>query len=367
VSFQAFLQNRTRFSVEKFVLPSPDGQEVVLVVVAATFEAHSGPELRLANDQRKIAAEDTYFGDPTRSSVRYEADVALEKPLVDVLVNGTAFAPRGRPASMVPIRLEVGDIRKDLLVTGDRVWRSGPLGASPSTPESFTALPVIFERAFGGADRTSPDPSKHAAEQRNLVGVGFRGARSENPEIQTEVPNIERPSARMASKSDRPEPAGFGAVSRGWLPRLRYAGTFDQQWLKDRWPLLPGDFNPMYNQCAPEDQQSRTIVGGEPARLVNMTSDGEWQFRLPRLDIPVLLLYDDRRIEIRPRLDTVLIEPDVRRLTLTSRVAWPTTRNRALLREIVVGTVSRGWIRARMNGKRYVSRAGAEPASYYVL
>jgi hypothetical protein len=356
MSYQAFLENRTPFSAKKFVLPDVEGQETIVVVAAATFEGDQSGRLNLAEQQRPVPQADEYFGEPGLSSVRCEAEIAFQKPLVDVLVNGSAYAPGGRPATTVPVRLTVGDIRKDLIVTGDRVWRSSPVGGIPSSPRPFVSLPVVYERAFGGVDRRSSDPAKHVAEPRNLVGVGLAGMPSNNPSIATELPNIERPDARMASQSDRFEPAGLGIVSRGWMPRLKYAGTYDERWLDERWPLLPMDFDLMYNQAAPPDQQSRSLVGGEFVQLLNLTPEGDWRFTLPRLRIPILLLYDNRRSEGQLRLDTILIEPDVHRVTLISRIAGRVRRNHGLLREIVLGSVTDAWIRARVAGKRYVAR-----------
>ncbi len=50
-------------------------------------------------------------------------------------------------------------------------------------------------------------------------------------------------------------PAGFGILGRAWPPRLQKAGTYDQRWLDQRWPLLPKDFGFAYWNGAPEDQQ----------------------------------------------------------------------------------------------------------------
>jgi len=365
MSFNTALENRTPFSASKYVLPDPHGQEVVLVVVAATFEAATDGSMELADEQPVPHDADEYYGDPSFSSLRYEADIALEKPCVDVLINGCAHAPNGRSAATLPVQIEVADIRKQLVVTGDRAWRAGPLGASPSSPEPFETMPIVFERAFGGIVESG-------AESRNLVGVGFQGALSRDPTVRTEVPNVEYPGAHMRSKSDKPQPAGFGVVGRAWTPRLQFAGTFDQKWKEEQWPLLPLDFDARYYQSAPADQQSRQLCGGEIVRLINLTPDGEWRFRLPRVHVRMLSLYDNRRVETQLRLDTVLIEPDLRRVTLTSRAAIVIRRNRGLLREIVLGYVAEAWIRARTSGKRFIDYSGRDGAvmprvPHYVL
>jgi hypothetical protein len=350
MSFQSALVNRTPFSAAKHVLPDVEGQETVLIVAAATFDQRT-KRLQLADEQCPVRLADEYYGDPAFSSVRYEADIAFEKPLTDLLINGHAYAPGGRAAKTVDVSVLAAEIRKELLVSGDRFLRSGPLGLLPSSPAPFTKMPVIFERAFGGTLESSVEP-------RNLVGVGFKGARSRNPDIETELPNVEYPHA-PASRVGNPQPAGLGVVARSWLPRRKYAGTLDDAWREERWPLLPTDFNVRFYQSAPEDQQSRRLRGGEAVRLMNLTPDGDWRFVLPRLDIPMLCLYDSRRVESALRLDTILIEPDHRRVVMTSRAAITTRRNTGRLREIVLGRVTAGWVRARTTGKRLVSESSA--------
>jgi hypothetical protein len=258
----------------------------------------------------------------------------------------------------VLVEMQVGDIRKALLVHGDRRWRWGLMGRRPSRPEKFLKLPVIYERAFGGTDLRPSSPKRRAAEPRNPIGVGFRGVPSQNPAIHTQVPNVEYPHDRMRSRRSRPAPAGLGALARGWKPRLDFAGTYDEVWLNEQWPLLPVDFDQRHNQAAPTDQQSKTLRGGEYVQLINLTPEGRWQFRLPVLDIPVHLFYDDRYIQAPLRMDTVLIESDIYRVTMTSRLKVSLPRNQSVLREVVLGHMFRGWLRARATRKIYLDQMG---------
>lgn len=355
--YQTLLDNRTPFSAEKFVLPDKEGQEILLVVVVASFEArHPGGSLELAKEQSSVRVVDEYYGDPASSSIRYEGNLALEKPFVDVLLNAHAYAPGGKPVRRITVNVQVGDIRKSLLVQGNRRWVFGPFGKSPSRPEKFHKMPIIYERAFGGIDLRASNPKKRFAEPRNPIGVGL----SHDPRIHTQVPNVEYPQHRMRARRDRPTPAGLGAVSRNCKPRLDFAGTYDDDWLNNHWPLLPMDFDPRHNQAAPADQQSQTLEGGEKVQLVNLTIEGRWQFKLPILDIPVHLLYDNRRSQTTLRMDTVLIEPDLYRMTMTSRLKMLFPRNQGVLREILLGHMHPGWIEARIAKEKYIDRLGTK-------
>jgi len=338
VSFNTALENRTPFEATTFVFPDTEGQEVLLIVMAATFAAKDGGKLELADEPSPIRSSDEYRGDPARSSTRFEADVALVKPFVDVIVNGHAYAQGGVETRQVAVSLTVGDVDKTLLVSGDRT------GAGRAS--AFTKMPIIYERAFGGTD------DKGRLDQRNPVGVGYHGARSADPTVQTTVPNVEY--------QGRTEPAGFGPVGRGWKPRIDFAGTYDAAWLDKQWPLLPTDFDPRHYQAAPLDQQSRPLRGGEDVRLVNMTPNGTWRFKLPKLDVAVRLLYENRHQVAALSMDTVLLEPDSYRVTLTSRLRVLTVRNSGVLREVVLGHVTRGWLRARAARKFYIDYSGAD-------
>jgi len=49
----------------------------------------------------------------------------------------------------------------------------------------------------------------------------------------------------------------FGPIGRGWSERLKYAGTYDDDWLENVFPFLPA-----YYQAAPADQQLLYLKGG---------------------------------------------------------------------------------------------------------
>jgi hypothetical protein len=346
--------NQTSLAAGCHVLMDQHHRQFVVVVVSAAFEIRPGTAPRLADELPPIRAADVYYGEPGLSSVRYEADLALEKPAVDILVNGRAVAPGGRKAEKIRVSVAVGGWRKELLVTGDRHWR---LGSIPSSPEPFETIPIVYERAFGGIDKRPSNLAKHYSDPRNPIGIGFQGAASPDPTIQSAVPNVEYSSGQMSSILDRPAPAGFGVVARNWQPRVRFAGTYDDAWKAQQCPQLPLDFDARFYQAAPADQQISLVQGGEPVETINLTPEGTWRFTLPTLDVPVCLRYSDRRESASLRIDTVLLEPDSYRLTLTARARIPILRNRAPMKEIILGRSSPAWWRARLQYKAFVDRA----------
>lgn len=354
------LVNQTTLPTEVVALLDQHATQFFLILVSATFEAFPGAPIRLAEEQLPLWEVDAYRGEPGASSVVHEGDFVLEKPLVDVIVNGQAFAPNGRKVEQLRVALRVGPLKKELQVTGNRFWKQGFLGAAPSSPEPFETMPIVYERAYGGIDTRSTDPGKHVSDPRNPIGTGFRGAPSQNPDIQTELPNIEYPCQLMTSTNSHPEPAGFGVVSKNWRPRIGYAGTYDDAWLAEQWPLLPLDFNPRFFQAAPLDQQSDEIREGMPVELTNMTPEGSWKFVLPTLSVPVRLAFGDREETAQLRLDTIELEPEKYRFKLTARVKVPLVRNRSPLRVVVLGDVTPGWWSALRYDKEYLDWDGQD-------
>jgi len=118
-------------------------------------------------------------------------------------------------------------------------------------------------------------------------------------------------------------PWRFGPVGRDDKRRLRYAGTYNQDWLENRMPLVPVDFDHRYHQAAPTDQiVAGYLKGDETLRFSNLRGDGQTiQARLPGracvLSGNVLSHYFT---EVPP-LDTVSVFLEPLRITLAWRYA----------------------------------------------
>ncbi|MER8848956.1 MULTISPECIES: DUF2169 family type VI secretion system accessory protein [Mesorhizobium] len=349
--FAVWVENRTPFAAATHVQPNADGQEILVAMFSASFEApEQAASLRPADEQLPVFFGDEPFGEPGLSSIRHEADIAPVKPNAEVIVNGTAHAPSDKPVREMQIGLRVGGIRKVLNVVGDRIYDAG----SYSAPNPFRTMPIVYERAYGGST------SDGRMDPRNPVGVGFHHAISADSAVRTQAPNITYPGEPFLNPSDRPKPAGFSAIARGWQPRLGFAGTYDQNWIDTQWPLPPKDFDPRHHLCAPADQRLPQVAAGEDVTLLGLTPNGRWDFRLPSVVAPIRLLFDDRMEERAFQADTIVIEPDLRRVTLKARLSFVTRRNGPALREIVFGHVTPAFLVARRKRKAYLSPRGGD-------
>ncbi len=294
-------------------------------------------EATLAEKQEPMVYADVHYGDPGTTSIKYECDFAPFKPRVDIIINGHAVSPTGKPVEEVIVALEIGSVRKLVRVIGERHWENRILGMRPSAPVPFLKMPLIFERAFGGSDHLHPNSKRHGTELRNPIGVGFH----KNPDLKTiektSLPNLEDPRHPIQKWSDTPPPIGFGFIGRGWQPRIKYAGTYDDKWLEERFPFLPDDFDDQYFLSAPVDQQVHFLKGGETVRCINMTPEGKFQLTVPTMQIPIMFRFRDREERVEPNLDTLIIEPDERRCLVIWRATVPVGRKLTALREVLVG------------------------------
>ena len=313
------VDNRTPFAAERGWVRDRDGAEIWLVAVKATFDIKLDGSTEVTKEQPPVLRVAEHYGEPGKSSVKFDADLVLTKKTTDVLVVGHAHAPPGTSATQVDAGFRVGPIQKVLRVIGDRTW--GTFGAS--SPKQFHRMPLIYERAFGGVDAKSRTLEKDW-EWRNPVGTGF--AVSGGNAAGLGLPNFEDPKHLIGSWSDRPAPAGFGAIASHWQPRVALAGTYDDQWMRTRHPLLAEDMDDRFYQCAPVDQQAPAFLrGGEPVVLHRLTASGSLRFALPKLYLGFETRFYDgsRELHKNRRLHTVILEPDFPRVSLVWHSALP--------------------------------------------
>jgi hypothetical protein len=299
------IDNQTPFRVGRTWGRDQEGRHEWIVAVKGTFDIRADGSLELAAEQLDPLIMPEYNGEPGASSLRYDADLVASKPTTDVLLNGTAYAPGGRPSTGFMIELKVGPIQKVLKVVGNRRWDGSALGLRLSAIEPITQLPIVYERAYGGYDRDDPDPMNQRIDLRNPVGCGVVAETSHR--LGRAVPNFEYPERGL----EQAGPAGFGAIDSFWSPRLEQSGTYDEAWRAGRYPLPPADWDPRCLLSAPADQlPDRDLRGGELVELKNLTPGGILRFHLPKIYLRFRTLIDGVNHEHDGRLASVIIEPD---------------------------------------------------------
>jgi hypothetical protein len=314
------IDNTTPFSFEPLFIADEEGTPILATIVKATYAIDSSGELDLCEEQPPVDFSGRWEGDPAVSSIRYEPETAFTKPGTDVVLIGHAHARHPRTTELA-VAVAVGPLRKTVHVFGDRNWEKRMLRPRISEPQSFERIPLIWERAYGGWDRTHEDPARHGWEPRNPVGVGFHAKKGEFIDG-SPLPNLEDPTDPVTRYAETGTPACFGFIGPDWEPRASLAGTYDASWQAHRCPMLPRDFRREFLNAAPRDLVApRYLRGDEAVDVAHATPEGRLQFRLPGIVPPECLLSlragpDENLVTA---LDTVVIDTDVMHLSLIWR------------------------------------------------
>jgi len=313
------VKNRTPFAAAPFLLVDAAGQETLLAVVKATWHFDADGTLAVAEEQAAIVCEPRYLGAPGASSLLYDTDLVLAKSGTDCALIGHAWAPN-KGATQVDVTFAVGPVRKTARVFGERFWIKCLGWTSKSRPMPFEKIPLVYERAFGGCDTSSPRKDQHEFSQHNPVGRGLVARKTKMKVHGMRLPNIEDPHSLISSPKDRPPAAGFGPVAPHWLPRASYLGTYDEAWRRTRCPLPPLDQDiRFFSSAASELTTSTHLVGNERILVEGASPRGRLRLTMPGVAPRVTVRLSQRSEAVPMRLDGVTVEPDDERVVLTWR------------------------------------------------
>jgi uncharacterized protein YjbI with pentapeptide repeats len=235
-------------------------------------------------------------------------DEVMPKARPEVLLAGHAHAPGGKPVTEMRVRVAVAGMDKAVRVIGEREWMFGLLPAYRVTsPQPFTSMPLVYERAFGGAGIDA-----------NPAGCGYAGGPLPAlfGENHGRMPNLEYPDEPVKAAWKRYRPACFGAIDASCAPRNRRHGTYGKRWLEEDAPGLARDIDWRAFNMAPEDQWlPGQLVGGEPYLLEGLhPALASIRGELPRMQARAFLVRQGRDAksaeEVPLRMDTVWFLPD---------------------------------------------------------
>lgn len=333
------------------------GRRFFVAMAKATYAIPPSRELpaKLAQVQVPILSTDVFEGEPGLSNPFFECDYALFRPRCDIVLKATAYAPGKRPIHELEAGFEFGDCAKKVRVIGNRYWRPFLLGFRPSDPEPFRSMPITYSRAFGGTWPSSDADPTGTAYMANPLGCGFATERHVRilMEQRVPVPNLEEPGSPVLHHFKEHRPWSFGPVGRSWAPRQAYAGTFDEDWHANIFPLLPADFDPLFCQCTPEDQQVPYPNGGETVRLINLHPNRpDIHFKMPRLALGMSLAMRNGQIHaLQPVVDCVAIDADAGIFSVVWRARHPIERSLSEIGLLSVGHSSQKHAQAHATGQ----------------
>jgi hypothetical protein len=313
------LKNETPYKAALDLFYDENGIDTLIITVKAVFTMDN--PVQVSDRQEEPVKADEYWTEPGTSSIKQGADVTLLKPFTDIIMTGHACAPGRKLVNKLDVSLTIGSIDKTVKVFGDRVWKSNGISLSPSNPDLFETMPLVYERAYGGIHSLE---RKTLSEPRNPVGQGFKGKQKKRELEGLPVPNIEDPKNLITIAGDTPNPQGFGWLAPNWKPRASYVGTYDDAWEKTRAPYLPDDFDLQFYQAAhPDLIYPKPITGGEEVTIKNMSPDGKKKFKLPAVDLNVQAKFKNRTESLSMKISTMHFQPNNNKFS----VVWHSALN----------------------------------------
>ncbi|TDK28912.1 DUF2169 domain-containing protein, partial [Rhizobium deserti] len=176
---------------------------------------------------------------------------------------------------------------------------------------------------------------RHAASDQSVDGDG-------DPEVPANPIGVKRPPRNGGDRTDAVPaasidsdiddysdpfvarlPQGLSPVPPFWRLRQRFAGTYDEEWVANRHPRLPADFDYRFYQSAhPDLIYPGYLIGDETAEFARLTpGGGTLRFTLP--GIQPLARYrwrDGREVTLRMNLDGLHL--DLRAAPYTVDITW---------------------------------------------
>ncbi len=322
------LNNKTPFHVCFAPIATLEGVDELSIFFSASLQLVQG-KWSVCESQVPAPLADEYVGEDAVSTVNYPSLLGVSKPATDLIVNGAAESPGGKPVKALEASIEVLGRKVSLHVFGDRVWNRGVI----TEPKPFQRLPIIWENAFGGSENIG---GEIASFEHNPIGKGWKHDSTADDDFQgVFLPNIEWPEQRLSALRQRPRPAGVSALSVALPERARFAGTYDDKWKKTRAPFLPADFNPaFFNAAIPELQFRQGLNGGEAIRIRNLNEQGESVFNLPVLSPMGEVFFAKGTFSLNFKLVTVVIESEQMIVRMFWQALAPIPRTLADVKEI---------------------------------
>jgi hypothetical protein len=273
------------------------------VVVKGTFDVMPDGEVRPAVDPIAVSEADieTAFG-------VVPGDVVPVKSCCDLFVLAEASSPE--PVGSIEVSLAVGDFKRALVVFGDRRWERAGATLRPSAPAAFTAMPITYERAFGGAAR-------HTGKLRgpfgdNPAGRGYLVL--EEDAEGTALPNVEEADQPIRSWKDTPLPAGLAPLPRDSALRGLRGVTVDLEAQTTR-------LDPAFFSSAHPRMQMPAYPGGGIVDVRGLRTAGIWQFVLPHFQLTAEVDLGPAHYELPLVVDTLCMLPGAGRFYVVARRA----------------------------------------------
>ncbi|HVT09945.1 MAG TPA: DUF2169 domain-containing protein [Polyangia bacterium] len=296
------LRNRTPFPAAIFRTVIDDNRLAAAVVARITFNLVDG-KLVASSEHPWIVSGPPWDG----PQGKMDSDEVFRRGGVDLLVFGSARAPRNRAVSQMKVTMSVGAWSRTVQVTGERAWVRGGRQLRPTAPVPFTAIPLTMANAFGGKGEwdglSCPFPENEHGKGYFLTEEAAVGGR---------LPNIEDPRWPVVAWTDRPAPVGVGPCPIISGQRMRNGILLDDKGRVVE--ILPKFFNAAFPEMIVDE-----VTPGDQVRIDGVWHEGPLTFSIPDVAPRAVLAFGGEVIQRDLKIDQVGIEADQSRVFITYR------------------------------------------------
>src|SRR5690606_10222147 len=155
-------------------------------------------------------------------------DLILPKAYPEFLVSGSAYTNHQTDRTRCAIRIQVANLDKSLIVSGDRYWVDNRI----TPPQPFEHMPITWANAFGGRD-FAENPAGKGLDRELINGVWT-----------TRLPNIESPTDRIHTRGQLSSPAGTSPIFLTRPRRYGHIGNISDSWMKNDITSFLPDMDP---------------------------------------------------------------------------------------------------------------------------
>lgn len=311
--------NATPFAALGFEQAHRDGTDMGVLAVRGRYQISTGGSLEAARDQDLVLV-DEYEGDPHKTPLLRAADLIPFKPATDISILGKAYAPKGEAMTEWLAGVRIGKLAHVVRAVGRRhwSWNGGSWQLSAAEPTTEVALDYRLAASDQSMDGVG-DPKVPA----NPIGVRQPSRRITNEEHALPTAMIDSSNDDYSDAFTERVPQGLSPIPPFWRMRQQFAGTYDEDWLANRHPRLPADFDYRFYQSAhPDLIYPGYLNGNELAELARLVpGGGTLRFCLPGIQPVARYRWrDGREVSLLMNLDGLHI--DLRELPYRVDITW---------------------------------------------
>ena len=194
----------------------------------------------------------------------YASDFVPYKPRADFSAIGTAYPPPNATTHFIA-KMRVGDVSRSVGVVGQREWQYEWSGEKRGDPAPVKVTQLSWNNAWGGP--SSP---------MNPLGMGTDGKK---------LHLLVDPNHLVTGIKDPVPPAIFAPIPPDSPVRRAKVGTYNEEWIRSRWPWMPEDFDYSYYNAPDERQWIKGYLKGDEELEFHHMHPGipHYRARLPGL------------------------------------------------------------------------------------